>query len=211
MDQSAIKIRTRRQRISKRERQRFRKRRDLLQSEFNKEGFNAIITYKYVVGLIPVKKENKKLKIVSIIQLSENINYKEIIKPRKATPPPTEGKTASSPPLICLVTPPHPGISETVNPNKFRRENKQKVSDTTTEKKILHFPPEKRVVSAQNRDSHPTLYSKGCSLKPVNNYCKNCLEKNFFVYVKDKKDKFYKNTQLRDELRDLFGESDISD
>ena len=211
MDQTAIKIRTRRQRISKRERQRFRKRRDLLQSEFNKECFDAIVTYKDVVGLIPVKKENKKLRIVSSIVLSENINYKEIIKPRKATPPPTEGKTASSPPLICLVTPPHPGVSKTVDPNKFRRENKQKVSDATTEKKILHFPPGKRVASAQNRDSHPTLYCKGCSLKPVNIYCINFFEKNYFVYIKDKKDKFYKNIQLRDELRDLFGESDISD
>ena len=58
---------------------------------------------------------------------------------------------------------------------------------------------------------HPTLYCKGCTLKPVNNYCKNFFEKNYFFYVKDKKDKFYKNIQVTDELRDVFGESDISD
>ena len=183
----------------------------MLQSEFKKEGLDAIVTYKDVVGLIPVKKEHKKPRVVSSVILSETINYKEIIKPRKATLPPTERKKASSPPLICLVTPPHPGISETVDPNKFRRENKQKVSDTTTENKNLYFPPGKRVGSAQNRDSHPTLYCKDCTFNPVNNYCKNCFEKNYFFYVKDKKDKFYKNIQLRDELRDLFGESDISD
>ena len=64
----------------------------------------------------------------------------------------------------------------------------------------------------QNIGSRPTLSCTECVVQPKNEFCCRCFEENYFYFpnVSASVEKYNQSKELRDELRDIFGESDIS-
>ena len=124
-----------------------------------------------------------------------------------------ELRTVYRPPLICLVTSPRsdegifcndppPTIGKSVN------------LGTLPKRQRVHFNPGRRVQNS-TLDSRPILVCATCAIRPKGNFCNNCFEQNY-IYVHrvsqlEKKPRSRKEIELRSKLRDLFGESDISD
>ena len=188
---------------NKHTRARLRKRRELLQQEFDREGFNLIATCTDVTKCPSLRTlklkplEKPKPRIVSNIVLTEKYQLRDLgdkiqVKPSKI---PTE------PPLICLRTPPHPGIGQ------------EAASDKT-------YPiPAVRIVSVdkKNNSPRPVLKCSDCLIKPKREACIHCFKKNYYYtpppVAYRQRNEIYKkgNNELRERLIDLFGESDISD
>ena len=158
-----------------------------------------------------IKFQNKKTqgpKVVSVVSLTTGFEFKDLgdkilVKPRILVP------ALAQPPVICLVTPPYP--SETnddpifVKQIELTQEQRVKISQ-----KRVSFPPGRRIVPEPDQNQRPILSCKGCNIRPRNEFCRNCFEENYHLTWKPTP-KIYKSSQLREELRNLFGESDISD
>ena len=106
--------RSRRRNSNKHTRARLRKRRKYLQQEFDREGLNLIATCRDVTKcpLLRTLKfkplEKPKPRIVSNIVLTEKYQLRDLVNKIQIKP----SKIPPEPPLICLITPPHPGIGQ---------------------------------------------------------------------------------------------------
>ena len=200
---------------SKSTRQRLRKRRQLLQDEFDRQGLNLVATFKDVTGCPSFKERQRKSragpKILSNVALENKYEFRDlgnkiIIKPYipKPEPPviclvtPPHNTYKPEPPVICLVTPPHPGIGQ--EPTSIQR----------------HSSQGKRFIPIGNCMSRPVFKCKNCQLKPKSGACFDCFSVNYYYtppVANNNCSIVSENTSpsLRDRLRDLFGESDISD
>ena len=200
--------------FSKSTRQRLRKRRQLLQNEFDRQVLNLIATFKDVTSC-PLFKERQQ-KSTAVPRIISNVvsKYKyEIrdlgeqiqIKPHNTLKPeapviclltPPHNTLKPEPPVICLVTPPHPSIGQ----------------ESTSGWR--HSSQRKRFISTQNCNSRPIFKSKNCLIKPKTGACSDCFATNYYYTSSVSRNNCIlnvKNTnrELRDKLRDLFRESDM--
>ena len=94
-----------------------------MQQEFDREGLNLIATCRDVTDspslrtlrIKPVDKPKLKPRIVSNIVLTEKYELRDLGN-RIQVRPSVEVKP--EPPLICLVTPPHPGVGQESAPTR---------------------------------------------------------------------------------------------
>ena len=200
--------RFKKRKYNKKTRERIRRRKELLQAEFDKEGLNLIATYRDVTSCPPVKEQFRKKigkpKVISSAVLREpyiikDLGDKILVKPRICFQP----EQSVEPPLICLITPPrsdeNPDVEilpQPVQPSVI------KTRDPKLGSKVA-FKPGRRINSSSIGKSRPILFCGDCKVRPRPDFCKKCFECNYH----------YNHAQniLRDKLRELFGESDISD
>ena len=88
--------------------------------------------------------------------------------------------------------------------------NKEQIFESNNQ---LYFPPGRRITTTQNIKSRPTLFCTKCAIRPKNEFCRRCFEENYFYFsnISASIEKNIQSKELRDKLRDIFGESDISD
>ena len=131
-----------------------------------------------------------------------------------------ELKIVYKPPLICLVTPPR-SDEEKICKDPPRTVDESIINlETAPKRQGVHFNPGRRVQNLILNNSRPILVCAMCAVKPKDNFSEGCFEKNYF-YVQHvsqlgKNPRKYtirnrKEIELRNKLRDLFGESDIFD
>ena len=148
----------------------------------------------------------KKPQITSSIYLRDKINLENfgfelqktpIIAPSITAPPVISLLT---PPLVCLITPPHSGIgfkpTSKLEENRITQTidfNKEQIFESSNQ---LYFPPGRRIITTQNIE-----------------FCRRVFGENYFYFpnISAPIEKNIQNKELRAELRDIFGESDISD
>ena len=192
-NQSSIPTKkAKRVKLSKSTRQRLRKRRQLFQDDFDGQGLNLVATFKDVTGCTSFKERQRKSrlgrKILSKVALKNKFEFKDlgdqiIVKPYIPKPQPL---------LLCLVTPPYPGISQ------------ERIT------KLPDFPHEKRSTPAKKFNSRPIFKCKNCILKAKSGACFDCSSINYYytppVVINCSIVSENTNRNLRDRLRDLFGE-----
>ena len=200
--------RFKKRKYNKKTRERIRRRKELLQAEFNKEGLNLIATYRDVTSCPPVREQFRKKigkpKVIDSVVLREPYTIKDLgdkilVKPRVCYQP----KRPVEPPLICLITPPrsdeNPDLDNLPQPVQ---PSLNKTRDPKLCSKVV-FKPGRRIHSPYIDKSRPILFCADCRIRPRADFCKKCFECNYHYN--------YAQNMLRDRLRDLFGESDISD
>ena len=113
------------------------------------------------------------------------------VKPSKVPP---------EPPLVCLITPPHPGIGQ------------KAASDKTYPLREVRIVPDEEKYLLRL-----LLKCNNFSVEPKGEACICCFKKNYNyappLFANRKQNKIYefKSSELRNKLIDLFGESVISD
>ena len=134
-------------------------------------------------------------------------------------------KPVYMPPLICLVTPPR--LNENVTIDLTKPEPKGlsscvRVGAKENYRKI-YFNPGRRIYSTQLINSRPVLICVSCKIISKSEFFNDCFSCNYHyepqkierkknLEVKKVKKPFEtSHSKLRNKLRDLFGESDISD
>ena len=133
----AIKKR-KRVKYSKAARERIRRRRQLLQEEFNREGLNLIATFKDVTNC-PLFKERLKLNEPKITA-SEIMHNRFELRDFGESIQLTRCSAGNKSPVIDLVTPPHSG--------------------SAPENVTLFFPPGRRTIPAWKADERIFICSK---------------------------------------------------
>ena len=217
MDTQRLTLVSKRKRnFSKSTRLRLKKRRELLQREFDHEGLSLIATYRDTIQSPPlpcfkIKKQGKP-KVVSIVSLKDGFERKDLgdkilVRPRVSV------QAQAPPPVICLVTPPH--SSETNDdPIIVRHIELTQEQRVRARRAKVSFHPVRRIVAEVDSNQRPILMSRGCKIRPRNEFCRNCFEEKYYLTWKPTlkpTPEPHKNNKLREELRNLYGESDISD
>ena len=138
---------------------------------------------------------------------------------QQTSPEVVELRTVYKPPLICLVTPPRS------DDEKICKDPPRNVAnifnlETLHKRQGVHFNPGRRVQNLILNNSRPILVCATCAVRPKDNFCKGCFEQNYsYVHHVPQLEKNHKRItirnrkeiELRNKLKDLFGESDISD
>ena len=86
----------------------------------------------------------------------------------------------------------------------------------------IYFNPGRRIYSTQLINSRPVLVCEFCTIKAISEFCQDCFSCNYLYAPQEIEQKELEvrkvekpckisNSDLRNKLRDLFGESDISD
>ena len=223
-----VKTIIKKRKYNKKTRERLRRRRQQLQEEFDKEGLNLIATFRDVINCPPRKVQRDNIergpKIISneavvnkykIEDLGDHIRVSQQTSPEVVVL-----KTVYKPPLICLVTPPR--SDEEKNCKDLSRPVDKGIItlNTAPKRQGVHFNPGRRVQNPNVINSRPILMCATCTVKPKDNFCNSCFERNYFYvshvpkFEKNPRNHVIRNREeieLRNRLRDLFGESDISD
>ena len=216
-----VKTKNKRRKYNKKTRERLRRRRQQLQEEFDKEGLNLIATFRDVTNCPPRKAQRINIKRGPKIISNEAVvnKYKiedlgdQIRVTQQTSPEVVVLKTVYKPPLICLVTPPRSGeriICKNPPPTIEKTVNLK----TLPKRQGVHFNPGRRVQNS-TLNSRPILACATCAIRPKDNFCKGCFELNYFYVHRvpqlEQESRSRNEIELRSKLRDLFGESDISD
>ena len=201
-----VKTKNKNNKYNKKTRERIRRRKQLLQEEFDREGLNLIATYKDVSSCPPCKEQRGKvIKSPTIISDEVVLNkYKkedlgDKIRIYQRTSPEEVGlKNVYTPPLICLITPPR-SDEEKICINSSRIVSKSLLSlETAPKRQGVHFNPGRRVQNSNSSDSHPILVCATCAVKPKDNFCKKCFEQNYlYVHRKHQLEKRPRKYKIR--------------
>ena len=96
-------------------------------------------------------------------------------------------------------------------------------AETKQNYKKIYFNPGRRIYSTQLDKSRPVLICEFCKIKPKSEFCNDCFSCNYLCVPqkierkenleirKVRKPCEISNSDLKNKLRDLFAESDISD
>ena len=162
--QKLTSVPKRKRNFGKSTRLRLKKRRELLQQEFDREGLNLIATYRDTIQCPPLPRFKIKIpgkpKVVSIVSLKNGFELKDLgdkilVKPRASAP------VQAQPPVICLVTPPHSSEAND-DPIIVRHIELKQEQRIGASQKRVSFPPGRRIVPEVDPNQRPILLCRGC-------------------------------------------------